>query len=607
MLRYSRSGANCSVVDHNPGPVIYKEVESRVPIDGPVKLTYKAAKPYLKHTAPFLGSARFESEKEAYWYPSSQELLSHITSEHLTTVLKQSYGSSLIEATHGAHLNSVESMQLLAAVSAAEAKETYGMVKSVFVTLFNLIMDFYKSCKKGDLLGAADAVADTWLQWRYGWRPFIGELETLRDMLLNQPKPTIRSSYGGSRCTDVKDVGLDSIAVQDSNGSVWTYDVSFAVADFAVKSGFNYVNVENSRNDSLLAQIGLDADSILSTAWDLVPFSFVIDFFLNVGDMLASYSHADDIDVFNPYISSIYEGNLTFTCKSTSLREAEEVAPVSSDVTNRWYELTGDQFPKLTDPEHYRGRRIGCTRFEGINIYQPHIYGKIANKGTHKLLRSLGLDHVHFVPFAYGEQVTYSKLFTYSKRGHPYGAIRILDPDGTLANIPSTHRMWHLQNYLKPFGVLGRSRGLSEVRSRVFLFDDAPFRADAQKAFDTWWENVNPKDSYQPFTLKSGSKFSSYGAFKSWFDDNFFHNEVPADTFSWTTRTCLSVGIRPALGVHIFEDDDVIPLTFACKSFCRTTENPGFQPKFQLSTTLSSGQWADLGALAHSISRSYFK
>lgn len=114
--------------------------------------------------------------------------------------------------------------------------------------------------------------AGNYLGYEYGIMPTISDLETLRDAVLNTAKPyfdsnnyqVVTAGHSASRSNSVSDVTLTNrikIAINPSDGRL---------------------NALSER----LRDIGTFPS--VDNLWDLVPYSFVIDWFINVGDMLES-------------------------------------------------------------------------------------------------------------------------------------------------------------------------------------------------------------------------------------------------------------------------------------------------------------------------------
>lgn len=118
-------------------------------------------------------------------------------------------------------------------------------------------------------------VSNAWLSARYGWRPFIYDLLAL-DRLIK--------TWNDKRSRYSEKVGnTTSFQFQDAWETQWTYlNLSHTLVD----------NVTLSMHGSVTADIEIPKIRVnpLITAWEKVPFSFVIDWVLNVGKTLAAIS-----------------------------------------------------------------------------------------------------------------------------------------------------------------------------------------------------------------------------------------------------------------------------------------------------------------------------
>lgn len=204
-------------------------------------------------------------------------------------------------AKNGAIESSQAYGELLMFVSASEAKQTIKMIRSLFIRVFNIVIDIYNSVKKLNVVATVDIITDIWLEYRYGWRPFIGEVSAIYKALTVVRPSGIKSAYGLYKSSDVTSVSFSKEIEGPHGSSVKLLTTMDTLPGATVKTGFNYVNTKNSRNDDWSAIFGLDWESLASTAWELVPFSFIIDMFLNLGNMLQASDFADQVDSFNGY------------------------------------------------------------------------------------------------------------------------------------------------------------------------------------------------------------------------------------------------------------------------------------------------------------------
>lgn len=303
------------------GPLEY----AQLPIigDGAVPdrlLPYKVAKPYtradvrLDHLVP----APIPAGVSLIELPTAEQVVSSLLSSRPT--LASSVFQPFVDTAgiqNSALQNAIEYGNILLLVSMKEAGETIDMVYHVFVRLWKVITKMIHSARHLNLAVTIDTLSDLWLEYRYGWRPFFGEISSIAKQLAHVRNPNVLSSYGGQLEQPTRP-SFEFVTNIAENGLI--ANVRHTVtprSDISAKLGFNYCNHTNSRNSSTLALWGLDWHSLASTAWDLVPFSFVVDMFLNVSDILRANGVEDEVKAFNGYIS--FTGEFDVVSKITSV------------------------------------------------------------------------------------------------------------------------------------------------------------------------------------------------------------------------------------------------------------------------------------------------
>lgn len=138
-----------------------------------------------------------------------------------------------------------------------------------------------------------DDAMNAWMEYRYGWRPLLYDISqhqrALADILSDS------GQYWKSRGTSdfhdttvVSGVDLGSVSITAGPGGVvGRGDVRAFPRRVGSIAGFFYKIDQSAINPSLY---WLGFQSPTAVIWELVPYSFVIDWFVNLGDYLTSLS-----------------------------------------------------------------------------------------------------------------------------------------------------------------------------------------------------------------------------------------------------------------------------------------------------------------------------
>jgi hypothetical protein len=167
-------------------------------------------------------------------------------------------------------------------------KETDGLVflaelGKTFRTLLNPLGNFMslittiRGRKNADIrsrgLSLVDYISKEWLKYRYGIMPIMYDVDGIVKALEKDKSKGLQHSRGGANRTRKQETPPTSFVFGNFDH---TYKDTFT-HEVVVKCGLMY-KAELGTDDFL----GLNLRSIPSTAWELIPFSFVIDWFANV-------------------------------------------------------------------------------------------------------------------------------------------------------------------------------------------------------------------------------------------------------------------------------------------------------------------------------------
>jgi hypothetical protein len=174
-------------------------------------------------------------------------------------------------------------------------------------------------------------LADTWLEYSFGWKPLINDIKDAAETMARWELEKEGILY---RRTSLKSFAYSELlaSAPQSTPSVvnnYCYHLintrNYGSSKVIYRVGLEYKATAPVGSAKRLAELsGLAPSSLLGfvpTAWELLPWSFLVDYFSNVGDILA-YSCTD-------------KSNLTWKNKSTVIEGRQEVYyPVNTTAVN---------------------------------------------------------------------------------------------------------------------------------------------------------------------------------------------------------------------------------------------------------------------------------
>lgn len=190
----------------------------------------------------------------------------------------------------------VEEPKTLSLVTAAEFGKTVNLLATSARTIANVIRlaksggtskqarkalgrDFKLAPVKTSVQGAAKR----WLEWRYGWGPLLmdinGTLQAISSGNFVQKRKIVRGSSEQEKRSERLLPGTYVPGNRPNHGS---YSLKFIETEkVSVRS---YILYEADLKFQPLSAFGVQ--NLASTAWELIPFSFVLDWFIPIGDWI---------------------------------------------------------------------------------------------------------------------------------------------------------------------------------------------------------------------------------------------------------------------------------------------------------------------------------
>lgn len=178
-----------------------------------------------------------------------------------------------------------------ALVSVGELRESVRMVLNARRAVFNKLRAFQRSAVKNtrglkNVKGRKKAVANAWLEYSFGWAPLVGDTINLA----NAAAATVAGSLRNRRVNAKAE--FESV-VEEGSGISWHLgsggtDCSSRLVATQGCRYFGALRWETGQSGNFTSQFGLTMDNWIPSIWELIPWSFAIDYFTGIGDFLSS-------------------------------------------------------------------------------------------------------------------------------------------------------------------------------------------------------------------------------------------------------------------------------------------------------------------------------
>lgn len=222
--------------------------------------------------------------------------------------------------------------------------QTVGMLRSPFRSATNILKQMLKR-KNWNMLGKRNtddmiyrAIADAWLESRYGWKPIMMDIEHI---ILNAHKVREQCDLRRlvARAGASADGNVNEFAAATPS---FTRSVNYVASSKVRRSaGVLYDVKSRTTSDELLALLGLRPSDAPALIWELTPWSFVADWFANVGEWIQAVTPVPGLTPLGHWETSVKE--TTFTKSGTVIG-----APTVNGVID-WHGYAGSETVKTYD------------------------------------------------------------------------------------------------------------------------------------------------------------------------------------------------------------------------------------------------------------------
>jgi hypothetical protein len=219
------------------------------------------------------------------------------------------FASSLTKALNGLNKDSLQT-----GADLGEGRETLGMIASNASQIARALLAARQGnwgaipgilgMNRRDVLNGK-FLSNQWLQYQYGWKPLFGSLHDSVEKFMSPANPTpqllISKGFAGHESTVTKNSLFDN-----------------SVSTLSIKQQAKTVLIAEIARPGLRKAAEWGLVNPASVAWELVPFSFVVDWFVPVGNVLSAATDTAGLTFKAGYSNTKTTNTWTYTGPSYS-------------------------------------------------------------------------------------------------------------------------------------------------------------------------------------------------------------------------------------------------------------------------------------------------
>lgn len=186
-----------------------------------------------------------------------------------------------------------------------EYRETLNGITRPLGSLKDYVLSYFprveklKGRYKKDRLSLTKALADTYLEWTFGWHPLALDIANAYVGLRNRSRFSDRQMVTASASGRYGDTVQVRLPVSEGGLLANLYQDSVKYSEYKVKM---YGMIRTGAINGVVSRaqtLELDLPHFVPTIWDLLPYSFIVDYFVNVGDIIRSLSTISSLYIWS--------------------------------------------------------------------------------------------------------------------------------------------------------------------------------------------------------------------------------------------------------------------------------------------------------------------
>lgn len=229
--------------------------------------------------------------------------------------LPSSTPDGMKDETLAAAYAKVNSSAVLAGEFVHDIDQTLRMLRRPLKSSVELVRKMWTYRKKRVKKTARSAILaskDAWLEYRYGWKPLMMDADSIIQAS-NQRGNTWRRFVARAHRGDHFNFS-DSYDELVSTLGLWVVGSSSLEIERRCDAGVIY-EVGASQSPDLAARtLGLRLRDVPATVWEIIPYSFVVDWFVNVGDWIQAVVPVPGVNYLGNWVTDMYNATQVTNC-----------------------------------------------------------------------------------------------------------------------------------------------------------------------------------------------------------------------------------------------------------------------------------------------------
>lgn len=242
-------------------------------------------------------------------------------------------------------------------VFTGELRESLRLIRSPGKALRNGVSHYLQTLRQaGPMISRRrrpSFVRDTWLEYSFGWKPIINDIDSaIRAFYLSKAaRPIFEMVKGTGKEITIRDFSNNS----GSHGPLtWFYDTTVSEECYVKYFGIQF---SEGRGVSDSHSYGFRPSEFIPTIWELLPYSFLVDYFSNIGDIIQSWSYR-----------FIRNGWTAKTVRRTLKRETSNETAQLFDVNDFAFNYRG-----TGHPGHQSAQKVTVVRIPDVHPGVPFL------------------------------------------------------------------------------------------------------------------------------------------------------------------------------------------------------------------------------------------